>query len=162
MKAETVSRNRPEIVTKSNEKIGLGVCIFDPDKSEVRRQTGEIVPLRAQSIEVLSILAVHLNETVSKNTLVEAVWNDTFVTDDSLVQCISEIRKSIDDTDHKIIQTFAKKGYRLNAHVVAKTKGQATPRPMKAVLIGACVFLLSVVGLSALFFQQGVKSRIQP
>ena len=100
------------------------------------------------------MLAAHLNETVSNNTLVEAIWRDTFVTDDSLVQCISEIRKSIDDNDHKIIETFAKIGYRLNARMPAIPTGHAPRRPVKIVLIGVCVPLVAVAGFSALMIQQ--------
>jgi adenylate cyclase len=41
------------------------------------------------------------------------VWKDTHVTDDSLVQCISEIRKALGPAEGKLLSTVPKKGYRL-------------------------------------------------
>jgi WD40 repeat protein/class 3 adenylate cyclase len=45
----------------------------------------------------------------------QAVWPDTFVTDDSLTQCIADIRRALGDDEHAIVETFPKRGYRLNA-----------------------------------------------
>ena len=157
-----MSRNPSEIDPKSGENIVLGPCVFDPVKEEVRTQSGELVPLRDQSIQVLSMLAKHRNETVAKDALVEAVWGNTFVTDDSLVQCISDIRKAIGDTDHKIIQTFAKKGYRLNAPIAAGTAGRASRRLARAVLIAASALVFAIVGLWTLLFQPGDEGTDAP
>ena len=41
---------------------------------------------------------------------------DTFVTDDSLVQCIADIRRALGDDGHKVVETFPKRGYRLNVN----------------------------------------------
>lgn len=43
------------------------------------------------------------------------VWPDTHVTDDSLVQCISEIRRALGREDAKRLVTVPKQGYRLTA-----------------------------------------------
>ena len=40
------------------------------------------------------------------------------MTDDSLVQCISELRRLVGDEDLWIIQTLPKKGYRLNVAAI--------------------------------------------
>lgn len=42
-----------------------------------------------------------------------AVWRGTAVTDDSLVQCIHEIRRALKDERHAILQTVSKRGYRI-------------------------------------------------
>jgi DNA-binding winged helix-turn-helix (wHTH) protein len=64
---------------------------------------------------VLSVLAARPGEIVSKEALMLAVWPDTFVTDDSLTQCIADIRRALGDEAHMIVETFPKRGYRLNA-----------------------------------------------
>ena len=45
----------------------------------------------------------------------QRVWGDTFVTDDVLTRCISELRRVLEDDPREphIIQTIARKGYRL-------------------------------------------------
>src|SRR3546814_18645995 len=41
------------------------------------------------------------------------VWHGTSVTDDSLVQCIHEIRRALKDERHDVLQTVPKRGYRI-------------------------------------------------
>lgn len=109
-----LSRNQPEIETKSHEKITLGEFRFDIALPELTNASGVPVDLRSQSLLVLQLLAASAGKVVAKDILIETVWGDTFVTDDSLVQCISDIRRAIDDRDHKILQTLPRRGYRLN------------------------------------------------
>lgn len=70
--------------------------------------------LRQKSFQVLIYLLEHRERLVSKNELIEFVWKETAVTDDTLVQCIKEIRRAIGDDSHhpKYIKTFPKSGYR--------------------------------------------------
>jgi hypothetical protein len=55
--------------------------------------------------------------------LLEAVWHNTFVGDDVLVRCISEIRYVFGDDpkSSRVIQTIPKAGYRMIASVTAET-----------------------------------------
>jgi TolB-like protein/Flp pilus assembly protein TadD len=52
---------------------------------------------------------------VTKDQLVSDVWANLAVTDDSLVQCIGEIRTAIGDAAHDVLQTERRRGYRLVA-----------------------------------------------
>lgn len=122
-----MSGNLPEIDPKSSERVNLGNFQFDLKNTELFSQDGQSVPLRNQSAHVLKELAKTPGKTISKDLLVGAVWGDTYVTDDSLVQCIKDIRKVLGDNDHKIIRTVPRMGYRL------ETANQSTlqyiPRP---------------------------------
>ena len=64
---------------------------------------------------VLVCLAQRSGEVVPKEQLVHEVWRDTFVTDDVLIRCISELRKAFGDNAGQpaVIETIPKKGYRL-------------------------------------------------
>jgi DNA-binding winged helix-turn-helix (wHTH) protein/Tfp pilus assembly protein PilF len=70
-------------------------------------------------MQVLVCLAEHQGELVTKEQLIRAVWADTFVTDDVLTRCISELRKALNDDPKqpRFIETIPKGGYRLIAHV---------------------------------------------
>ncbi|TIL90391.1 MAG: hypothetical protein E5Y68_02125, partial [Mesorhizobium sp.] len=48
--------------------------------------------LRPKSYRVLEVLAERRGQLVSKDDLVQATWPDVFVSDDSLAQCVSDIR----------------------------------------------------------------------
>lgn len=115
-----VSRNGDEIAAKSLQGLALGEFRFDPTQPALTNASGLPVNLRSQSLEVLRLLSERAGKVVTKSNLIDTVWGETFVTDDSLVQCIADIRRAIGDRDHKIIQTLPRRGYRLNP-------GRATP-----------------------------------
>lgn len=88
---------------------------YDPEAGELRTEDGSNVPLRPQTLRVLDVLVANAGDLVTKDTLMETVWPDTHVTDDSLVQCIAEIRKALGSDASKRLKTIPKQGYRLDA-----------------------------------------------
>jgi TolB-like protein/DNA-binding winged helix-turn-helix (wHTH) protein len=88
-------------------------------------QGGKTFHIEPKVMEVLVCLARHAGETLSKQTLLQAVWSDTFVTDDVLTRAISELRRVLEDDarESRFIQTISKRGYRLVASV---DKGSGT------------------------------------
>ncbi|GIQ76381.1 transcriptional regulator [Bradyrhizobium sp. ma5] len=81
----------------------------------VARVDGVELDLRPKSFAVLRHLAGNAGRLVSKQDLHEAVWGNVAVSDDSLVQCIRELRLKLRDDDHRIIKTVSRRGYRLDA-----------------------------------------------
>jgi formylglycine-generating enzyme required for sulfatase activity len=73
------------------------------------------VELRPKSFLVLQCLAENAGVLISKETLFQAVWKQRVVGDDSLVQCIRELREKLGDNDHRLIKTVPKRGYLLDA-----------------------------------------------
>jgi len=88
----------------------FGEFVLDLETGFLRRN-GQDVPLRPKSFEVLTYLVVHHGRLVPKNELVEAVWPDTAVTDNSLSQCLFEIRRALEDDAQTAIRTVARRGY---------------------------------------------------
>ena len=86
---------------------------LDLDRLELRDAGGARIALRRQAMAVLECLARHSDRTVTKDELMLAVWRGVVVTDDSLVQCVRDIRRALGDADHLIVQTDARRGYRL-------------------------------------------------
>jgi tetratricopeptide (TPR) repeat protein/DNA-binding winged helix-turn-helix (wHTH) protein/TolB-like protein len=84
---------------------------------------GNEVPLRYQSFQLLRYFVEHPGIVISKDELATAIWNDTSVTDNALVQCIVDIRRALDDDPHhpRFIKTSPKVGYRFIATVEAAT-----------------------------------------
>jgi len=73
--------------------------------------------LRSQSFDVLCYLVEHAGRLIPKQELFEAVWGGAARTDDSLVQCIKDIRQALGDSDHRIIRTVHGRGYAFVAPV---------------------------------------------
>jgi DNA-binding winged helix-turn-helix (wHTH) protein len=80
---------------------------------------GGTTRLEPKVMQVLVCLAAKAGEVVAKERLMHAVWPDTFVGDDVLTRCISELRRVFNDDakEPRIIQTIPQSGYRLIAPV---------------------------------------------
>ncbi|MCM3869782.1 MAG: winged helix-turn-helix domain-containing protein [Pyrinomonadaceae bacterium] len=69
------------------------------------------IKLRPKSFEVLKCLVENSGRLISKDELIRAVWVETAVTDDSLVQCLKDIRHALHDEAQQIIKTVHGRGY---------------------------------------------------
>ena len=85
------------------------------------------VQLRPKAFDVLRYLAEHGGRVVSKEELINAAWPGVFVTDDSLVQCIKDIRDALSDRAQRIIKTVPRRGYLFAAEVSAKHPREGDP-----------------------------------
>jgi tetratricopeptide (TPR) repeat protein/DNA-binding winged helix-turn-helix (wHTH) protein len=92
---------------------------------------GQELPLRYQSFQLLLYFVEHPETLISKDELAAAIWSDTSVTDNALVQCVAEIRRELNDDPRnpRFIKTFPKVGYRFIAEVrvVLGEPGITTP-----------------------------------
>ena len=68
---------------------------------------GEEIKLRPKVYETLKYLVENPGRLISKQELMQAVWPDAFVTDDSLVQCTVELRRALDDRHPAIVEDRA-------------------------------------------------------
>ena len=75
---------------------------------------GHEVPLRYQTFQLLLYFVEHPKTLISKDALTAAIWSETSVTDNALVQCVTEIRRELNDHPRtpRFIKTFPKVGYR--------------------------------------------------
>lgn len=55
------------------------------------------------------------DRVISKDELIEAVWQQVAVTDDALTQTIKDIRRAIGDADTTILKSYPKRGYLFSA-----------------------------------------------
>jgi adenylate cyclase len=73
------------------------------------------IELRRKAFEVLRHLAENAGRLVSKDELFETVWSNVNVSDDSLIQCIREVREKLGDSEHTLIKNVPRRGYLLAA-----------------------------------------------
>jgi formylglycine-generating enzyme required for sulfatase activity len=86
------------------------------------RTSDRTIDLRPKALEVLCYLVQNAGRLVSKQELFEAVWPNVTVSDDSLVQCIRELRQKLSDEDRRLIRTVARRGYLLEAKVTLQER----------------------------------------
>jgi len=94
-------------------------------RSACLRRDGIAVPLRPKSFDVLLHLVRNRGRLVTKNELIENVWSNVFVTDNSLVQCVKEVRQALGDDQQTIIETVAKRGYIFTPNVLELDSSEA-------------------------------------
>src|SRR5215468_12116148 len=81
------------------------------------RSNDRDIELRPKSFEVLRHLVENAGRLVTKDELIKTVWRNFVVTDESLMQCVSEVRHAIADDGQTIIKTVPRRGYRFVAPV---------------------------------------------
>jgi sulfatase modifying factor 1 len=95
------------------------------------RMGDQDLELRPKTFEVLKFLAMNAGRLVAKQELYDAVWPNVIVSDDSIAQCIRELRGKLGDTDHSLIKTMSRRGYLLDTTVT--TEGPQSSIDTKAI-----------------------------
>ncbi|MGB7210489.1 MAG: winged helix-turn-helix domain-containing protein [Pyrinomonadaceae bacterium] len=97
------------------QKLAHEIYAFDEFRLDITRGSlfrGTLeLKLRPKSFEVLKYLTENQGRLVSKDELIEIVWQGMAVTDDSLVQCMKDIRHVLGDDTQQIIKTVPRRGY---------------------------------------------------
>jgi TolB-like protein/DNA-binding winged helix-turn-helix (wHTH) protein/Tfp pilus assembly protein PilF len=106
--------------------------------------------LRPQSFEVLRFLVENANRLVSKDEIFRAVWHDTVVTDDSLTQCLIDIRRAIDDEMREMIRTVPRRGYVFEFPVSESGVAAAAEPPPPARSANQRAWLVAAAGVAML------------
>ena len=134
-------------------------------------RNGEELKLRPKSFKALTYLVENAGRLIGKEELIDAIWPDVTVTDDSLVQCLIEIRKALGRDPQRYIRTVPRRGYIFDAQVAANglASDAATMAPGPAVSTKspflfihfrnnkrALVTLLSVVAVFSVVFYRFV------
>jgi len=83
------------------------------------------IALRPKALEVLRYLLSNAGRLVGKQELHDAIWPNVTVSDDSLKQCIRELRDKLADGNHSLIKTVPHRGYLLDAAVSAEALHRA-------------------------------------
>src|SRR5690348_18405065 len=78
---------------------------------------GEEIKLRPKVYEALKYLVENPGRLIGKQELIQAVWPDSFVTDDSLVQVTLELRRALQDRSQLLLKTVPRRGYLFASNV---------------------------------------------
>src|SRR5438105_11981713 len=83
---------------------------LDVDRGCLLRGAQEI-KLRPKPFDALKYMVENPCRLISKTELIDVIWPDTAVTDDSLVQCMMEVRRALGDDAQQMIKTVPPGGY---------------------------------------------------
>jgi pimeloyl-ACP methyl ester carboxylesterase len=111
-------------------RLHFGSHSIDLDQCALLRGAHPI-HLRPKTFDVLRHLATRAGQLVTKQELIEAVWAGAAVSDDSVVQCVRELRLALRDTSQVVIKTVRRRGYLFSAEpsLAKSTNGEKAPPP---------------------------------
>jgi len=102
----------------------FGNFVLEPERASLSK-AGREIKLRPKVFDALRYLIGNRGRLVSKEELIHALWPEAFVTDDSLVQCMVELRRALDDRSQEILKTVPRRGYIFSAAVNTANADQA-------------------------------------
>ncbi len=98
-------------------RFAFGPFELDPAARRLFRD-GEPVAMSGRHVELLCALVAKAGQIVTKDQLIQVGWGEIAVTDNSLEQVISSLRRVLDDPGgRQYIETQARRGYRFVAEV---------------------------------------------
>jgi predicted ATPase/DNA-binding winged helix-turn-helix (wHTH) protein len=107
---------------KSQLKYRFGKFSLDPGRGTVLN-ADRVVKLRPKVYDALVYILENRGRLIGKDELIHALWSDAFVTEDSLVQCMVELRRALDDRAQEIVKTVPRRGYVFTAAVTTEENG---------------------------------------
>lgn len=104
---------------------------------------------------VLQLLAQNAGELVSRETLLNSIWEGRIVSDDVISRCIYQLRRHLQraaghGARRKIVRTLPKRGYLLDAAVLPLDRAPAAPDTSRQrhIRVAAAIAVLALVALS--------------
>lgn len=106
-------------------RLRFGPCVLDAGRLVVVGSDGSETLLRPKSFDLLRLLLDRAGQVVARSDILDAVWPGLFVTDDSITQCIVEIRRALGPEAASLLRTVPRRGYVLEA----EPRAEAPPPP---------------------------------
>ena len=99
-------------------KYRFASCELDTERRELRLD-GEIRPIEPKVFSLLAFLIENRHRVVSKDDMIEVVWNGRIVSDAALSSAISAARSAVGDDGkaQALIRTVARRGFRFVAEI---------------------------------------------
>lgn len=151
------AKRSPQEPLATGKKLTFAGFTLDLERRILLDSRDRQVELRPQAYEVLRVLALNTGRLLTKEELLVSVWPGVMVTDDSLVQAISDVRHALGEEGHQVVKTVPRRGYMLIsamasacAPTVPDAEVQPTPKLLRSraslLLVTGLVLSLIVVG----------------
>ena len=125
---------------KLRNRVGVGAMILsfgpfelDDSRSELR-QDGIAIPVEGRVLALLSLLLQNHDRMVSKDEIVDVIWDGRAISDSAISTAIKEARRAVGDdgSRQQVIRTVHGRGFRCVADVRITTRAAAPSSPVDA------------------------------
>lgn len=90
---------------------------LNSERAELRQEDGQVIKLRPKTFAALHMMATNHGRILTKQELMAAIWPSIHVGEDSLFQCIREIRSALGDEKRQLVKSVSGRGYMFDAEV---------------------------------------------
>ena len=138
-------------MTRQEASYRFGAFTVDPAAYTLRR-AGDPVPLSPRPFDLLVYLLRNAQRLVTKDELLDALWPGVVVTENTLTQAVSELRRALHDTPGapRCIETVPRRGYRWIAAIRPDGPGEDSVRPRPSGRTIAVIDFANLAGDDAL------------
>ncbi len=107
------------IPSRAARVYGFGDFRLDPDRRLLLGRDGKPIALKPRVYDTLAYLVQRAGAVIHKDELMQAIWPDTAVEENSLTQNISRLRRALGEAcaEHRYIATVPGRGYQFVAGV---------------------------------------------
>lgn len=100
--------------------------VLDQERRELTLR-GQVVTVGPQVFDLLLQLVSNRDHVVSKDDLLQAVWNGRIISESTITSHINAVRKAIGDTgeEQRLVRTVPRKGYRFVGEIKVGEIGEA-------------------------------------
>ena len=141
----------------------VGMLEFDAVSGELRQHSG-MRRLEPKAAAVLEMLCERDGKLVSRQQLLDHGWGEGQGSDEALTQAIAQIRRAMVELGERdLIETFAKRGYRLRRTATAQvaTVARSAPRKWQRLVLPAAGIAAAVAVVLVLAFPHGARHSLR-
>ena len=103
--------------------------VLDVPRGVLLTADGEAIQLRYKSFELLRLFVENAGRLLDRDTINQAVWSGAIINDDSITQCVRDIRRTLGDAAQTIVKTVPRRGYVFAAKVTT-SRGARAAQPI--------------------------------
>ncbi len=119
----------------THKLLRFGVFELNLDTEELRK-LGTLIKLPPQPLQLLTLLATHAGQVVTREDIKEQLWGEETYVDfeQGMNHCVKQIRTALsDNADNPLyVETLPRRGYRFLAPVVSKNVPAPAPKIIKS------------------------------
>lgn len=130
--------------------------------ARTRRLTrgGDIIQVSSRLFDVLHVLVASAGEVITKDRLIEAAWDGLAVTDNSIEQAISALRRTLGTMNGRpFIETHTRRGYSFAADIARLAAVRESDAALDALLAPHRAWIEGRAALETLEREQVVRAR---
>jgi adenylate cyclase len=91
--------------------------MLDLDRGLLLGDDGEELALRPKAFAMFRHFVENADRLIDRDELMRTIWPDIIVSDDSIAQCISEIRRALGAGGRRLLRAVQRRGYRFEGSV---------------------------------------------